>query len=734
MVELSRRKIKEQHNLQHCHRVADECRDKVTFAKYDGAPICSCIGIHRTWGAYVDENKYVHFKFYTFKDATRVSVELKHSSSYIKAFLMEKKFDGIFELTLSPEEAKENDKYKFVIERENHPTIKVRDPYSKRQDDLAFWSVIYDHNRFKWTDSDWQNCQNKSKISRIADKENGLTNIGNLRIYEVNIATLTNEGTFEAAKEEFRKIKEDKHFNAVEIMPVENTYGYNWGYDGVDKFAVSHTLGGADKLKELINYAHSIELNVIMDIVPNHLGVDMADLQNAGPYIDGANDFGFKFNFEKDDNKFVREFIINAAMNWIENYHCDGLRIDMTKFMKSDFTMKQMVAELNHHFPHAFLIAEDGRDNDKRITRPFEEEENRENVDEHCHFINKIAYNQVYLENLGFDSEWDFPYHKQIAAMVLGKWDYREKDISNFDYAVKNSGMRVKYPMSHDEIGNIDGTRLITKIVANELNLPEYISAKKINVRCQISAHIAHNLIKSLVTGHLESMTGREIAEFYEENHLVKTFTIEEIKNAYEKALKLHRLAIAKTYSIPGPKMIFQGDENGNISYFKFFRKISTGYERELESKGYPPTIRAFLDSKLYSIDYSEKFKRDMCGTELLTKDLNDLMNENPALQNGKIVDTQFSLCCSVHAIHAKFEDNEIFSISNFDDKEYLKSYLINFPNGTWQEVLNSDDKKYLNGNNGSYLNENKITAQDCHSRGISLAPYAITFFKKVAD
>lgn len=734
MAYYSKKELKTKHNLQHCHKTMDECRSEVDFEKYDGAPFCSCVGAHKSWGAYVDENKNAHFKLFTFKDATRVSVEIKHSSSYIKAFLLEKTYDGIFELTLPPEEARENDKYKFVIERLDHTPIKVRDPYSKRQDDLAFWSVIYDHNRFKWTDYDWQNCKNKLKVSRIANEENGLTNIGNLRIYEVNIATLTNEGTFEAAKEEFRKIVENKHFNAVEIMPVENTYGYNWGYDGVDKFAVSHTLGGADKLKELIDYAHSINLNVIMDIVPNHLGVDMADLQNAGPYVDGANDFGFKFNFEKDDNKFVREFIINSAGNWIENYHCDGLRVDMTKFMKSDFTMKQMAAELNHHFPHSFLIAEDGRDNDPRVTKPFTEQEIQENDNKHCHFINKIAYNQVTLENLGFDSEWDFLYHKQIAAMVLGKWDYREKNIDNFDNAAKKSGLRVKYPMSHDEIGNIDGTRLITKIIANELHLINYICAKKINIKCQISAHIAHNLLKSLVTGELENMSGRQIAQFYEQNHLTKNFSIEEIKNAYEKALKLHRLAVAKTYSIPGPKMIFQGDDNGNMSYFKFFRKISTGYERELESKGYPPTIRAFLDSKLYSIDYSGKYKRDVEGTEELTKDLNDLMNDNQALQNGEIICSDTHSCSSIHAIHAKTGANEIFSISNFEDISYLNNCSINFPKGIWQEILNSNDVKYVNGNNGEFLNKNNIYAQECRCRCISLAPYGIVFFKKISD
>ena len=36
-------------------------------------------------------------------------------------------------------------------------------------------------------------------------------------------------------------------------MHVENTYSFNWGYDGVDKMAASSYLGGPDKLKELVD-------------------------------------------------------------------------------------------------------------------------------------------------------------------------------------------------------------------------------------------------------------------------------------------------------------------------------------------------------------------------------------------------------------------------------------------------------------------------------------------------
>ena len=82
-----------------------------------------------------------------------------------------------------------------------------------------------------------------------------------LIIDEINIPTVSKEGTFAGAKARIDKIAERGVATAIEIMPVENTYSMQWGYDGVDKFAVNEKLGGAAGLKELIDYAHGKGLN-----------------------------------------------------------------------------------------------------------------------------------------------------------------------------------------------------------------------------------------------------------------------------------------------------------------------------------------------------------------------------------------------------------------------------------------------------------------------------------------
>ncbi len=684
-----------------------------------------------TWnnhfGAYFLDNGDSYFRLFTFPEVKNVLLEIKPYNQPVLSFKMNNEGNGIWQLELRKGIVQNADRYRFVIDYKDE-LLPVKDPCSMWQDSYFKWSRIYNHSLFDWTDKEWMCGENPRRISRISNETNKLLPVESLRIYELHIGTFTDEGTFLSAKEKIRKISEELHFNAIEIMPVENTYSFNWGYDGVDKYSPNHTYGTPDDLKELINYAHNCGLNVIMDIVPNHLGPDIAQLQKTGPYIEGENCFGYKFNFEKDEHSTqVRDFIIGAALNWLINYHCDGLRVDMTKFMCSDFTMKQMVAEINFHAPMAFLIAEDGRDNDKRVTNPFPANEIEENELNHEKFINKIRTNSVSLSSLGFDTEWDFPFHKQIASSILGSWDCRIKSLCSFDYSLRDAQARVKYSMSHDEIGNIDGTRLISKIMVNELKLNDKICDCCHSLKCKLTAHAAHRILTALVTGRLESMTDDERNNFYKENYIIYDLPVSKVLNAYFNAVKMHKLALGKVYSIPGPKMVFQGDEEANLSYFKFFRKFSTGPETYLLEKGYVPGLPAFMDSKVSSVKVCDKYSYINTGVQKYVSDLNLLCENNIALSSGHIEKTVVHEQSDTHAIYCRKIYNEIFSISNFSSISYFKNYGIMFPKGKWREIFNSDKTEYAG--EGKYINEGSVSEQFSY---VSLPAYGIIFFEKV--
>ena len=684
-----------------------------------------------TWnnhfGAYFLDNGDSFFRLFTFSDVKKVELEVKPFNKMIQKYDMNYSGGGIWQLELPSGIIQHGDRYRFIISYKDE-VLPVKDPCSMWQDSYFKWSRIYDHSLYNWTDKEWMCCEDERRISRLSNETNRLTPVSALRIYELHIGTFTDKGTFISAKEKLEKLSEELHFNAIEIMPVENTYSFNWGYDGVDKYAPNHTYGSPDDLKELIDHAHKCGLNVIMDIVPNHLGPDIAELQKTGPYTDGENCFGYKFNFEKDSSSIqVRDFIIGAALNWIVNYHCDGLRVDMTKFMCSDYTMKQMAAEINFHAPDAFLIAEDGRDNDSRVIQPFPYFEKEENELNHEAYIAKIRNNNISLSALGFDSEWDFPFHKEIASMILGSWDCRRKNLSSFDYSLRAAQSRVKYAMSHDEIGNIDGTRLISKIVVNELNLCEKMKVCCENEKCKLMAHASHNILVALVTGTLEKMTDSERISFYNANNIAVDIPVEKVKNAYYNAIQMHMLAIAKVYSIPGPKMVFQGDESANLSYFKFFRKFSIGPETYLKDKGYEPGLPAFLDSKLSSVKVSDNYSYINKCVEEFVRDLNLLCEHYIALSSGHIEKTFVFEQSDTHAIHCKKIYNEVFSISNFSAKSYYKNYGIMFPKGKWREIFNSDRLEYFGEN--KYLNEGSIKEQFSY---VSLPSYGTIFFEKV--
>ena len=173
--------------------------------------------------------------------------------------------------------------------------------------------------------------------------------------------------------------------------------------------------------------------------------------------------------------------------------------------------------------------------------------------------------------------------------------------------------------------------------------------------------------------------------------------------------------------------MIFQGDESANLAYFKFFRKFSIGPEPYLRDKGYEPAEPALYDSKLTSIQVSDKYSHINSAVELYVRDLNKLCDENIALSSGHIEKTIVHQNSDTHAIYCRKIYNEIFSISNFSSTEYLKNYGIMFPKGQWREVLNSDALDYFG--EGKFLNTGKIMEGFSY---ISLPDYGVVFFEKV--
>lgn len=739
---------------------------------------------HRSWGARVatddNEKENSSFKVFVYPDSKSVVAGvIKADGSGIKEYSLQNNGSGVFSKTDIPKgEISPGDAYYYKIYKGNGEIDTVKDPYSFNQTSLMNNSNVYDHSAFNWqNDKNWK--KNPSRISRKQNGGNKNLSVRDARIYALNPDTFTEKRSYEGVKDKLKTVK-DLGFNTIEIMHVENTYAYNWGYDGVDKMAPSNYLGGPDKLKDLVDAAHGEGLNVVFDIIPNHLGPDGAQLKRTGPYIKGPNDFGEAFNFEGKDSEYVRDYIVNSAMNWVENYHVDGLRLDMTKYMQSDTALKQIAAELNYHYPDVFLIAEDGRggDNgeihDKRVTSPLEPYEYGEgkSEEEHTKAVQNIIKGNTNLSRLGMDSEWDFNYYHQLDSILY------VPNTANLIKAALNAQDSVKYVKSHDEIGNYDGTRIISKLMVPKLRLNDFISLNQRDIErakdysqdkgksfeeslhivtCQKAQLAAEELAVKFQTGELDEyktepyMPREEIkkqsdrlqAEVLSPLGINSSSRISynRIKKAFNDSFAQDKMALALTYLIPGPKMTFQGDENADLTPFRFFRKFeSVPYEEYLYvEKGYEPGYDALEKSTLGKINYSDAGKAEMKKFAALTKDLNELNDKISASRSGYIdEDTIVEHPMSqVIAFSAKDSntDSETFVIMNAGKTNYGEDseneYWIEFPKGRWAEVLNTDNLKY--GGSSKYLNDNKTIHGDGGTkRPINLAGYSTICFKRV--
>ncbi|WP_093259328.1 malto-oligosyltrehalose trehalohydrolase [Thermostaphylospora chromogena] len=188
------------------------------------------------------------------------------------------------------------------------------DPRSRRQPYGIFGpSRVYDHARFTWSDHGWRGRDLRGSI-----------------IYELHVGTFTPEGTFEAAVGKIPHLVE-LGVDFVELMPVAPVPGrYNWGYDGVDLWAVTENYGGPDGLKVFVDACHAAGLGVILDVVYNHLGPSGNFLHQFGPYFHESlgSFWGQAVNLDGPGSDEVRRYFIENALQWLRDYHVDGLRLD----------------------------------------------------------------------------------------------------------------------------------------------------------------------------------------------------------------------------------------------------------------------------------------------------------------------------------------------------------------------------------------------------------------------
>ena len=239
--------------------------------------------------------------------------------------------------------------------------------------------------------------------------DNGWTGIAleDYVLYELHVGTFTADGTFDAIIPRLDSLKE-LGITAVELLPIGQFPGTrNWGYDGTYVGAAQTSYGGPRGLKRLVDACHQRGLALLLDVVYNHLGPEGNYLSVYGPYFTDRykTPWGLALNFDGPYSDEVRWFFIHNALQWIDEFHVDGLRVDAVHAIV-DHSAEPFLQDLNV-VVHArarelgrrvYSFAESDL-NDPRVITPAED------------------------SGLDFDSQWTDDYHHGLHTLLTGEQD-----------------------------------------------------------------------------------------------------------------------------------------------------------------------------------------------------------------------------------------------------------------------------------------------------------------------
>ncbi len=344
--------------------------------------------------------------------------------------------------------------YEYIIHHGDQ-VLHRKDPRARSVTNSAGKSVIY-RDTFDWGDDDFK-----------------VPPWNELVIYELHIGTFARPdpvrpGTFDDAIERLPYLQR-LGVNAVEVMPVCEFAGdISWGYNPCDVFAVEMIYGGPDGFKRFIHAAHRLGIAVILDVVYNHFGPSDLDLWQFDGWSENGKGGIYFYNDSRAQTPWgetrpdygrdeVRMFIFDNAMMWLDEYRVDGLRYDMSVYIRTvsggdddipeGWSLMQWInREVAARFPGRLTIAEDLRDN-ALMTRHESE------------------------GGANFAAQWDSQFVHPVRRVITEVEDQNRnmEDVKSALLHRYNLDVheRVIYTESHDEVAN-GKSRVVSEIAPDD--------------------------------------------------------------------------------------------------------------------------------------------------------------------------------------------------------------------------------------------------------------------------
>ena len=246
--------------------------------------------------------------------------------------------------------------YKFVLE----DGMEVPDPASRFQPAGPHGdSEVIDPETYQWQAREWSGRRWEEAV-----------------VYELHVGTFTPEGTFRALIDRLDHLVA-LGVTVLQLMPVNDFPGERgWGYDGVLPYAPHTSYGRPEDLKALVDAAHQRGLCIFLDVIYNHFGPDGNYLPLYAPLFTDKHKspWGQGINYDGEDSQFVREFVIQNALHWLQEYRVDGLRFDAVHAIVDDsreHLLKEMARRIRSEISgrHIHLIVENEENNSALLFR-----------------------------------------------------------------------------------------------------------------------------------------------------------------------------------------------------------------------------------------------------------------------------------------------------------------------------------------------------------------------------
>jgi 1,4-alpha-glucan branching enzyme len=357
------------------------------------------------------------------------------------------------------------DAYRYHIRHGDQELSRI-DPYAREVTNSVGNGVVHDPH-FDWEGDAFQTPPAHELV-----------------IYELHVGSFFGKleelpGGFAQVMEKFDHLQR-LGINAIQVMPIAEFAGdFSWGYNPAHMFAVESIYGGPRAFKEFVKAAHQRGFAVLLDVVYNHFGPSDLELWQFDGWSENELGGIYFYNDWRSETPWgatrpdygrseVRQFIRDNALMWLETYHVDGLRFDMTLYIRTVRGDGDPGADLPEGWS---LIQEINREVHERFPGRLTIAEDLQN--------NPVLTQKVEEGGAGFSSQWDANFVHPVRATVITPEDHHRSMQAVRDAVAAcyngDAFQRVIYSESHDEVAN-GKARVPSEIDAND---PENWFAQK---------------------------------------------------------------------------------------------------------------------------------------------------------------------------------------------------------------------------------------------------------------